>query len=206
MVSPVLVTSRTTTGSPSTHGYGIVISRDSSRSIVLGPSTLCTHDASSTCTCATVTGAGPPFTMCTRSTPRSGSVTRVIVSASTGGNAPRKTPAGPKRKNRRSSASSSTTGPSALSHVSPAPVSGRFEESATLPTPHVEHSRPSELGEFALMRVKEEQPLVLVSELEYRPLTLTQHHVVGELVVGEARARPVQPVEVGVQVKGLDRI
>src|SRR5687767_3424861 len=143
--------------------------------------------------------------MCTRSTPRSGSVTRVIVSSSTGGKAPRKTPAGPKRKKRSSSASSSTSGSSAFTHVR-APARPDIGVSATVLALHDEHSCPPELGELALMSVEKERPLVVVGELEDRPLALTQHHVVGELVMREIRAGPEQLVEVRVQVERVDRI
>lgn len=58
-VSPVAVSSVTTTGSPSTHGYGMVRVRRSSRPSVRPPSSECAHAASSTSTCAMVTGSGP---------------------------------------------------------------------------------------------------------------------------------------------------
>src|SRR4029079_4361221 len=68
-----------------------------------------------------------------------------------------------------------------------------------------EDSAPSQLGELALVRVEHEGAGVLVGELEHGALALRQRYHVGPLVPLEVGARPVQPIEVAVQVEGVQQ-
>ena len=115
-VVPVDVRSLTRCASPATHGYGIAIDvRPRWRERRASGSRVNAQYASSTVTCAMVTGSGPSFST-ERSMPSRPSVARSIASRSTGG-APcgRSRSAGAVRTISATSAASSTSGPSATS-------------------------------------------------------------------------------------------
>src|SRR5829696_8691476 len=171
--------------------------RRSRRSSVRPPSSDCAQVASSTSTCAMVTGVGPLFTTRTRSSPGRGSAMRSMESSSTGGKLLRKTPTGPKRRKPPTSRASSSSGPAAFSQGETPPLwersgggaagpagggvrgaagGGVQGASGTGPSLDVEHARPPELGELALVRVEHVLPRVLEGELQHRPLALAEHH------------------------------
>src|SRR5688500_14497949 len=112
--------------------------------------------------------------------PGSGMVTRSMVSSSTGGNAWRSTPMGPKRRNTATRMASRTSGARALSQVEPRRRGGsaegessRFSASALrilLLRDH-EHTHPAQLGELALMRVEHVFARILERHLENRAFT-----------------------------------
>src|SRR5690606_32424398 len=187
--------------------------RRSRRPIRRSPSSVWNQTASSTRTCATVTASGPPFTTLTTISPGRGSVMRSIVSSSTGGNACRKTPAGPRRRNATTAAASKMSGATPLTQIgsgaarrSPRPTATCARASGIGVLAHVQDAHPAELRELALVRVEHERPRMMVRELEHRALALAEHDGVRPLVALQVRPRPVQPEEVPVQMERVDEV
>src|SRR5262245_27891790 len=136
---------------------------------------------------------------------------RSTVSSSSGGKAFRNTPTGPTCTNIATNSTRTTSGAIPFAQVGTATrraarsvvVSGPPSD---IGAPDVKHANPAQLREFALMRVEQIGPGIFVSELQNRPLALAQCYQIGPLEPVEVRAGAVQPVEVAVQVKGVDRV
>src|SRR5688572_790268 len=194
----------------------MVMVRLSSRSRVRLPSRLCTQLASSTMTCATVTGSGPPFTTLTSMTPNWGSRIRSTVSSSTGGKLWRNTPAGPVRRNTATRMASRTRGASPLNQsgipvVDEVSILGSdFRTSGILSSgigrPHQEDSAPTQFGELALVGVEHEWARMLVGELEDSPLPLTEGHDVCPFVALQIGSGSVRPEKIAVHVERVQEV
>src|SRR5687768_10804938 len=174
-----------------------------------------------------VTASGPPLTTCTTISPALGSVTRSIVSSSTGGNAARKTPSGPTLRKAKTRSARRTSGArprrrrclealGALDAPTPDPVGvGRAPPAPLAPLApsavstcsrtdwllHTENSAPAQLRELALVRVEHELAGELVRELDDRTLSLPHGDDVRQLRARQARSGAIQPEHVAVDVK-----
>src|SRR4029079_5981555 len=193
---PVDVSSLTRWASPCTHGYGTcTVVRPRCRSVAL-PSIVNAQEASSTVTCAIVTGSGPSFITDSRM-PSWPSVARSMRRRSTAGiPSGRSRHAGFRGTRAAISAASSTSGTIAASQAL----------RVTSRSFRAEHPHPSELGELALMGVEHEPARIAEPRLENRPLPLAQHDGVGRLAPRQRGARAEDVEEHPVQVQAVDQI
>src|SRR5687767_984879 len=163
-----------------------------SRPMVGSGSIVNDHTASSISAWWIVTGSMPPLTTWSRTMLGPGSSTLWIVNSSIGGALRSRPTPRASRKPSRPTRTATTMAPATIP--------------ARLPRGDIEEPHPSELGEFALVRVEHELPRMPELELQDVALALAEHDGVGELVGLEPGAGAVQVEEVAVDVKRVDEV
>src|SRR4051812_30453029 len=114
-VTPVVVTTLMTCGSPATQAYGIVMMAWPRRGSVALGEMVKYQNASSTSTCAMVVSTGPPFSTVTRK-PSGTTTMRCTDSSSTGGTDDTKIDAGLVTVKTHTSATSASAGSTIQNH------------------------------------------------------------------------------------------